>query len=87
MSWRTTPILSDVKWANWRLKDDEISEASVQKIQYYLDQYGFGFPIPPDISSEINTAISPPRSFYAYGRIGVIIVHPQNRKVFFAYAG
>ncbi|MBT9097385.1 hypothetical protein KFZ76_06630 [Methylovulum psychrotolerans] len=49
--------------------------------------YGFGIPIDSLIESELDTAIAKPKSYFAYGRIGIIIVIPDARKVIYAYNG
>ena len=53
----------------------------------YLNRYGFGIRINRGIETYINSVISSPGSFYAYGRIGVAIVDPSERKVVFLHSG
>lgn len=79
--WQETPILVDSKE-----KDHQtISTKLIQKIDTIYG--GYGITIAPDIENEINSAISKPGSYFAYGRIGILIVIPHKRKVVFAYNG
>lgn len=85
--WQETPILSDPHWLDNKQKREAITAAASPKIANYLNLYGFGIPIDPLIESELNTAIAKPKSYFAYGRIGIIIVIPDTRKVIYAYNG
>ena len=51
---------------------------SEMAIYYGLDQ---------DIEQLVNDAILRPGSYYAYGRIGVIILAPASRRIVYAYRG
>lgn len=57
------------------------------KISNYLDQYGFGLKIDPLIEKQVNDALSKSVSYVGYGRIGMLIVAPDIKRVFYAYAG
>ncbi|MEQ1944166.1 hypothetical protein ABMA32_17265 [Mesorhizobium sp. VNQ89] len=72
--WKPTPVL-----------DGELAE--YPDIAGYLDRYGFGIQIRKDVESYINSLISSPGSFYAYGRIGVAIVDPHEGKIVFLDSG
>ncbi len=81
--WQHTPIRIDQHWADHEV----ISTKSTPKIADYLNRYGFGISIDPLIERDINKAISRPGSFFAYGRIGILIVIPDIRRVIYAYNG
>jgi hypothetical protein len=85
--WQPTPILGDPSWASGELDRKNVTVNSPQKIAHYLDKYGFGIPIDSHIEQIVNEAISKPGSFFAYGRIGVLIVIPDMRKVIYVYNG
>lgn len=76
--WHSTPIFSDKSTP---------SLPSALKISSYLDQYGFGLKIDPLIENQVDETLSNSVSYVGYGRIGMLIVAPEIKKVFFAYAG
>ena len=78
--WQPTPILVEGT-------DSSMNRVMSHNIADYLDRYGFGIEIDPQINQEINNAISTPGSFAAYGRIGLIIVIPKVNKVVYVYNG
>lgn len=75
--WQETPILADEKWGT----------PGPSRLANYLNRYGFGIPVSGPIGAAIDGAISGPGSFYAYGRIGMILVVPRKRQAFFVYTG
>jgi hypothetical protein len=78
-NWQETPISVDRRWAS--------SAQPPPKLFDYLNKYGFGIEIDPEIDGMINRAIQTPGSFYSYGRTGVVIVIPSMGRVVFVYAG
>ena len=83
--WHVTPIPpEDKKWFQIPASDET---TSVAKLTNYLDHYGFGISIDPDIEALFEKAITTPGSYYAYGRIGMIVVTPSIKRVFYLYAG
>jgi hypothetical protein len=81
--WRPTP-LSDPHWLKDPISDAAFSTAHVRS---YLYKYGFGIDVDSDIEALIDEAIAKPGSYYAYGRLGVLIVIPSKLRVVYAYAG
>ena len=79
-TWRQSPVLL-------KGSDSGTNSTKDHEISNYLNAYGFGIPIDPQIEQEINKAISKPGSFVAFGRIGVLIVIPDIRRVVYAYNG
>ena len=53
----------------------------------YLNRYGFGIEIDPAVEETIDRIASSPDSYYSFGRVGLVIVAPAERKVIFTYAG
>lgn len=76
--WNSTPILSE---------ESTPALPSTLKILKYLNQYGFGLEIDPLIEKQIDDALSNSRSYVSYGRTGMLIVAPEIKRVFYAYAG
>lgn len=72
--WRPTPVISG-----------ELSEH--KDLASYLDRYGFGIDVGAGLERYVNTIMSSPGSFYADGRIGVVIIDPTERKIVFLHSG
>lgn len=78
--WGSTPVLLEGDDGTPRRTQDH-------EIAHYLDRYGFGIPLDPKIEQEINAALSNAGSYFAYGRIGFILVMPKSNRVVYAYNG
>lgn len=86
-NWEQTPILLRDAWQGSRSGGEPEQNIQFTKISNYLERWGFSVSIDPKIESEIDYAITKSGSYYAYGSTGIIIVMPNNKKVFYAYAG
>jgi len=78
-NWEETPVKAGPHW-----KPDPASGR--YKIGAYVCAY---VPIEIDalIRQQAADAVNNPGSYYAYGRIGIIVVTPKSRRVFFMYNG
>lgn len=86
--WRRTPVDPRTTANEWGQRSNHGQERHPPRLQEYLDVYGFGIPIDTEIERLFDNVIQTPGAFYAYGRGGaVIVVSPQTRRVFIAYAG
>lgn len=84
-TWNATPISKKHKnWFEIPTTDDLTDEPQLEN---YLNKYGFGIPVKQSVEEQINEAMSTPGSFFAYGRIGIIIIAPQIHRVFYVYVG
>lgn len=81
--WKETPIPADGFWG----ESAGGTKSESPKVSNYLDKYGFGIPISKSVESAIDNAISAPGNFFAYSRIGVILIVPSKRQAFYVYAG
>jgi hypothetical protein len=52
-----------------------------------MDAYGYCIPFDPDIEALANRALSMPGSFYAFGRIGMLLLIPAENRIIYAYIG
>ena len=79
-TWQQTPIL---------LNGSGLGAEATQnhEISNFLAIHGFGIFIDPKLEKRINSSISQPGSFAAFGRGGVLIVNPKTRRVVYAYNG
>nr|WP_294840094.1 hypothetical protein [uncultured Methylotenera sp.] len=85
--WYDTPIPYSDSWSGPESDNKTNPDKFVAKIETYLNRYGFSIPIDPNTEAEIDYAISEKGSFFAYSRIGLIIVSPKTRRVVYAYNG
>lgn len=83
--WYSTPIsIKNESWFEIPASDLIMSTPDVNS---YLNKYGFGISLTDDIEEIINTSIAMPGNYYAYGRIGMILVAPSIQRVFYIYNG
>lgn len=85
--WYSTPIPYGNSWSGPESDNKTNPDTFVPKIGTYLFRYGFGIPLDPAIESAIDLAIAKKGSFFAYGRVGMLIVIPETRRVVYAYNG
>lgn len=79
-NWSETPIKPDNHWQrNEKTKTFTIYD--------YICAYGFCIDIKPAIVEEANSIINSSGSYYAYGRIGIIIVNPDKKLILYLYNG
>lgn len=86
--WSETPIKVTRHWTDYMsLGDDADYSKEIPSIHHYMNAYGFGLEIDPEIKKLVDDAITHPGSYYAYGRIGVIIIIPEQKRIIYAYNG
>lgn len=86
--WRRTPVDPLTTALEWGQRSNRGQERHPPRLREYLDVYGFGIPIDAEVERSFDNVIQTPGAFYAYGGGGaVIVVSPQTRRVFIAYAG
>ena len=79
-TWQQTPILLDGSGLGAEATQNH-------EISNFLASHGFGIFIDPKLEKRINSSISQPGSFAAFGRGGVLIVNPKTRRIMYAYNG
>jgi hypothetical protein len=79
-NWIETPIKPGPQWEPTK-EDGKFDTYS------YVCRYGFCIDIEEDVVKEVNSIANTPGSYYAYGRIGLIIVSPHKKKVIYLYNG
>lgn len=77
--WRETPIRGD----HWKIDPG----TGLLNVTDYICAYGFCIDIPSDRLKQANEIVSRPGSFYARGRIGIIVVSPEQKLVLYFYNG
>lgn len=83
--WLSTPVVLDSHWPD---AESEIRRSSTSVgIREYLFRYGFYVDLDKKVEQMVNKALFSPGGYYAYGRIGIIILIPETRRIVYAYAG
>jgi hypothetical protein len=90
--WHPTPYDSELSGAFdlWEVEENIVSEGCSKigsGIVAYMDAYGYCIPFDPDIEALANRALSMPGSFYAFGRIGMLLLIPAENRIIYAYIG
>ena len=78
--WRPTPIESSPRWTR------NANSGRFDVLQYVC-AYGFCIDIDATQLQDATIAVNSPGNYYAYGRIGVIVVVPRTRRVYYFYNG
>lgn len=86
-SWSETPVKVTEYWVNYDVRNKKDYSKEIPSISNYVNYYCCGIEIDTEIQDLVNNAISNPGNYYAYGRIGVIIVIPSLKRVVYAYNG
>ncbi len=78
--WQETPVAPKRPW--------EPQQAdSTLNVMDYICAYGFCIEISQHYVDEANELVNAPGSYYAYGRIGMILVAPARKRVYYLYNG
>lgn len=93
--WSSTPIdPSTGEWADPERCPTGVSDYSMltypqgcPSITGYLGRYGFNIPVRDDVERMATEALFLPGAYYAFGRIGLIILIPQENRIVYAYSG
>lgn len=83
--WHETPLIVDDDWGSASYEGQRYWTSP--GIGDYLNKYGFPVPLDGEWEHLANRALSTPGNFYAYGRIGLIIIVPDELRVIYAYNG
>jgi hypothetical protein len=78
--WKSTPIDRGSHWQ----PDPQTGRFLIQD---YICKYGFCIDIEEGIETEAEAILNTPGSYYAFARIGMIVVCPARRKVMYLYNG
>lgn len=79
--WKATPIKPGDD--GWTLKDD----GSALDVHDYVHKYVCCIEINAKLRQQANAIVNSPGSYYAKGRIGIIVVSPQHSLVLYLYNG
>lgn len=92
--WRPTPVPATEFWANPENCAPDRSDfyaithhPTCPSIALYMAKSGFWIPFDPEIEKLANDAVFSSGAYYAYGRIGILIVIPAERRLIYLYNG
>ncbi|MFZ2724983.1 MAG: hypothetical protein WAX77_01895 [Methylococcaceae bacterium] len=79
-TWYQTPIVEN---EHWKIRE----QTKKLDIHDYICAYGFCININPTVVKDANEIINSKGSYYAYGRIGLIVVNPNKKLILYMYNG
>lgn len=77
--WSRTPVIPDKQ--NWSGTEGKLN------IYDYICAYGFCIDIDKAVEKQATEIVNSKGNYYAYGRIGLIVVSPQKKVVLFMFNG
>lgn len=84
--WVETPVPRDEVWLG--RTDGGIGPYPYPTVQAVLDQYGFGFDLPPEHRTSADAALIAPGNFYAFGPGGLVaLIVPKSCTAYVFHAG
>ena len=88
-NWHETPFDPEVRGAFdiWALKRRAESCDHGGGIAGYMFRYGFCIPFDRDVEGLANRALVASGSYYAFGRIGMLLLIPSENRIIYAYNG
>ena len=78
-TWLETPAVNP----QWKLN----AKTGRLDVMDYICVYGFCIDVEPGVVNEANEIVNSAGSYYAQGRIGIIVVSPKKKKVLYFYNG
>jgi hypothetical protein len=84
-NWLPTPVTLDQQWEWPRSQAGLHGGWTSPGIGDYLFRYGDLMPLDRDVEQMVNDSILRPGSYYAYGRIGMIILIPATQRIVYAH--
>jgi hypothetical protein len=78
-TWLETPAANP----QWKLN----AKTGRLDVMDYICVYGFCIDVAPDVVKEANEIVNSAGSYYARGRIGIIVVSPKTKKILYFYNG
>jgi len=78
--WQATPVALDARWGAPPGQRQRV-------LTDYICRYGFCIDIDPAVAQQATAALREPGSYYAYGRIGLLLVSPRQQKVYYLING
>jgi len=92
--WHTTPVPTTHSWADPAACPPKASDRYITiypngcpSISGYMGAYGFPISFDRDVEKMVNEALFSPGAYYAFGRIGILIVIPARERIVYVYNG
>jgi hypothetical protein len=78
--WQRTPVVPDARWPAGTGRHDAL-------VYDYVCAYGVCIDIDEAILADATSALTDTGNYVAYGRIGMLVVSPKQRRAYFLYTG
>jgi hypothetical protein len=92
--WHSTPIPKTHSWADPAACPPKTSDRYLgfypngcPSISGYMGAYGFAISFDRDVEDMVNEALFSPGAYYAFGRIGILILIPAHDRIVYVYNG
>ncbi len=92
--WHSTPLPETETWADPARCGTGLSDfysitqhPTCPSIAAYMAKYGFWIPFDAEIELLANEAVFSSGAYFSHGRIGMLIVIPEKRRLIYAYNG
>lgn len=92
--WKSTPIPDTILWANPKKCPPKNSDRYLlsypngcPSITGYMGNYGFYISFDREVEQLVNQAMFSPGAYYAFGRIGLLIIIPAQNRIVYVYNG
>jgi len=92
--WHSTPVPETETWADPARCSTGLSDfysitqhPTCPSIAAYMAKYGFWIPLDAEIELLANEAVFSSGAYFSHGRIGMLIVIPEKRRLIYAYNG
>jgi hypothetical protein len=92
--WHTTPVPPTQFWADPAACPPKTSDRYLfiypngcPSIAGYMGEYGFPILFDRDVETMVNEALFSPGAYYAFGRIGMLILIPARERIVYVYNG
>lgn len=93
-NWKSTPVPATEFWTNPEDCPPENSDRYLlnypngcPSISGYMGKYGFNISFDGEVEKLVNQAVFSIGAYYAYGRIGMLIVIPEQSRIVYVYNG
>lgn len=91
--WHTTPVpTTEFAWADPAACPPEASDRHLfiyrngcPSVSGYMGAYGFPIPFDADVEEMVNEGLFSPGAYYAFGRIGILILVPARERIVYVY--
>lgn len=85
--WAETPIRPGQRWTPRDCAHSGTDDCARPRLRHYLGSWGSMMGVDPDVERAVDDAVNHTGSYYAWARIGMILVVPAQGRVYYLYQG